>query len=725
MSNHEKNLNHGISLMEAVDTLSAIADLDLNKKLEDEAFTEKLQKVTSYGGQIDIPAVKEIFKTILTHLKNLYVDESNYVNDEKKNERVKTIMILVGEAATKLDKMTDVFHLKTKSIHDLKEYKQLQEFYITRIAKKIDEGMLGRWILGIQGRQELELSKREGSPKNLHANHVFIDLEGVKKDSEYELFFIRKEDGTRFFNPKLIRSIKLVCDFGSYFKGDRRDDPFADIQLLIDRSFHVSAKNMVNQLNPAMHRFYHEAATHQHNEMVLILHKAFIALMLCANSKNLLRNDPIKSCLEYFSDFQFFLRSALSTREYQRLLAYPEQKTNTLNTCLIDTMQTLMYAFYLSKPGLADMISFIENLIHEAVHEQSSEHEEAAKKSKQLWNHLASDYAAMSKLMRRHPSGHLQKILKLVEEGNYKFFDPLIQHNIPMELMHLYCNDLKIINMRTAAPVYQEQIQKVMITEEFKTFVKSLAQREDKLLMINYQDRTSWREHARAKALEDMQNNPEFKNCLSVVTLAKDTEFYNQDAPYDKDNRASDFIMHFREHLKDESSGFYFPKEIFKKILGSFTDETMKIVHNYFFQSKNVLTKDQRLDFIEIFYFFLELKILSCLKPNIISLTCKDGVDISSAENLKVTAFLTILNQEKYSENDLELMNLMIYGAPLMVRERLMLPDRFGRVLSAIKVFESVKADMGNQVFAKVIKEAFSLLYEMPVLDMKALPLRT
>jgi len=101
------------------------------------------------------------------------------------------------------------------------------------------------------------------------------------------------------------------------------------------------------------------------------------------------------------------------------------------------------------------------------------------------------------------------------------------------------------------------------------------------------------------------------------------------------------------------------------------------------------------------------------------SFTCKDGVDIAGASNATFFAFLKILNQEKLSESDMEFMNLMIYGVSVTIRERLMLQDRFNRMLSVIKVFETVKSEMGSVIFAKVIKEAFILLYETPILGSK------
>ena len=47
-------------------------------------------------------------------------------------------MVLVGEAAKKLDKYTKFLH-QNQRVTDFKEYKQLQEFYRQKLLVKIDE----------------------------------------------------------------------------------------------------------------------------------------------------------------------------------------------------------------------------------------------------------------------------------------------------------------------------------------------------------------------------------------------------------------------------------------------------------------------------------------------------------------------------------------------------------------------------------------------------------
>ena len=195
---------------------------------------------------------------------------------------------------------------------------------------------------------------------------MFVDLETVKKDTEYELFFIRKEDGSRFFSPRLLRNIKLVCDFGSYF-GERKGlDPLESIKQWQDRIYHTCAREILKALGGRLDKCFRTMREVKGHELVEVLSKALFALMLSSHAQNLLRHNPAKSCGEYFGDFQFFLRDALETAIYQRWIAYPPKENNHLAHELLDSVHTLCRAMYANLEWSADMIPIIQGLIQEA-----------------------------------------------------------------------------------------------------------------------------------------------------------------------------------------------------------------------------------------------------------------------------------------------------------------------------------------------------------------------
>lgn len=733
MSTHDKKDGMTLTLVEAVETLSNIADLQFDREvgiaqqhdliLHDKPLTyHTVHWLHHQGAGVTVNIVKETFRVILNYLQNFYKNDYSHISDTQAVEGIKTIMVLVGEAAKKLDKYTTLFYKsRGQSVTDLKEYKQLQEFYLNRVAKKIDEGTIGKWILALARKGATSKGVQLGGPRSHHTKHVFIDLESVKKDTEYELFFLRKEDGTRFFSPRLIRNIKLVSDFGSYLGEEKEEDPLLSVEAWQDRTAYACAKNIIRACRVYIEKFYRVAMQSKDYELVEILNKSLIALMMAGNSHNLSHRSEHKNCHHYFRDFQLFLRRCLRSTDYQRLMAYPPEKSSKLAYTVLDLVHFLCMALYTQLNGYQEYMGTIHGLIQKASEKLSIDHKEASKGAGKLWAKLAGDYAAMTKLLKGHASGPLNKILTVLEEGDCHQFDPILQDNLPSQLYTLYVQENRFQFARWPSPTYQEFIHKATVNEEFKAFLYACGREHtiNKVLFFNFQDRVTWKEHFRCAVVEDLPNHESFAKHIEVMTLTKDTEFYHQLAPYHQENHADVFIKNFQEQLKDENGGVLIPIALRKELMREFIPNTMEAIHRIFFSGKNILLREHRLDFIEIFYAFLQLKIIECLKPDTIGFSCKDGVDVTSAAGAELFIFLKLLNQERLSENDQEHLELMLYGPCLISRERIMMPERFNRMLSAVKAIEQVREQFGQVTFLKIVLEAFGHLYKTPILKGK------
>ncbi|NGX42038.1 MAG: hypothetical protein K940chlam7_00314 [Chlamydiae bacterium] len=731
MAARKKEETTHLSILDAVEALSNIADLDFEREVDvatEEEIAEQNHLVTARTVQwlevedpdSTITFIRETFHVVLDYLRDFYKHDYKYVSKPQAVEGVKTIMVLVGDAAQKLDKYTTLFsRTKAKNVKSLQEYKQLQEFYLTRVARKIEEGILGKWILALtkDAMARKETAARLKGKRLISTRYVFIDLESVKKDTEYELFFLKKEDGSRFFNPRLIRNIKLICDFGETITAHKEVDPILRINIWQDYAMHIAAKSIFKAQGVVLDRFFHEARKGWKGELATTLNKAVVALLMSCNPKNLLRNAPVKSCLEYFVDFQFFLRSALKSREYQRDMVYPPKRSAVLANCLLDVTHGLSRALFSSITGYPELVPVFERVFHKASEAQSPEHKKAAKESRMLWSRLAADNVAMKKLIKQHPNGPLIKDLEILEHGTCYAFDPIIQFNIPFQLYSLYLKERKISNIRMPSPTSQKFIHEAKILDEFKAFLHACTKRQFKRkhLIINLQDRTSWREHSRSRAIEELQSKRDFVKVLEVVTLPKDTEFYHQVSPYDRDNHAEVFIEHFKEHLADENCGFFFPQHIKKKLFPKFVDGVLDGIHKVFFSKRNVLSVQNRLDFIELFYLFLQLKLIEVTQSDSFSMLCKDGIDVGGVASTQFYAFLSLLSGGGVNESDVEHMNLILYTAPLLIRERVIIPEVFDRMITVLKRIEGTKDELGSGKFRKVINGAFGRFYKIPI----------
>lgn len=731
MDSQDKQQNGGLTLVEAVEALSNIAEMEWDHSLgitHDHDISIQGEKINyrtvhwlhRHNAEENIELVKDVFKVVLNYLKHFYKYDYSLVTDSKTLDGIKTIMVLVGEAAKKIDKYTKLFHEKhPQSVTDLKEYKQLQEFYLRKISRTIDEGVLGRWILALSQKTWKEKKVKLVGRKVPEIKHVFVDLESVKKDTEYELFLIRKEDGTRFFSPRLIRNIKLVCDFGKYFgkEKEKEKDPFVDLAIWRDREAEKNSKWILEANALELTEFYKEAYSLKSQELVGIMNKSVMALMLASNPHHLMSNSSAKNCSEYFKDFQTYLREALTAKDYKKLLAYPPKKHQGPDQAILNLAHGLCRGIFTSGCILKDCKGLIAYLLEEGCRLHSKEHNLEAKKSGSIWSKMASDQNGLQKILHHHPHGPLDILLQGIEDGSYAFFDPYFQGNMPCSLYSLMDGERKIGNLRIPSPTRQEFIQNAEVIPEFKGYLRGL-RKNAKHLLINFQDRTSWREHARAQSIEELSQLPEFSKQLVVATLPKDTEFYHQLAPYHEDHQAEKFISHLKEHFKDELSGYYMSKEVQKAITLQWLDGIIEATHKTFFSKKNVLSREARLDFIEIIDLFIILKLIEVIKPDFISFSCKDGVDTGMAENVLLFCFLKIIAGKELLEEDFEQINLMLFGPSLIYRKRSIIPERFHRLINVIKAIESVKNEVGAKNIAKTIQDAYAQYFAKGTLNL-------
>lgn len=723
MSKKESHL----SIAEALDAISYLADFhDVDKEshlplpeLESvKPLPKNIRHLVDENGLTEMK-VREIFSLLLKHVKKL--QERSAEEKETSIRQVKSIMAMVGEAAETLDRYTALFEQSSGlSVTQLSEYKRLQEFYTKRVEKQVDDQLLTRWIIGLAGKSD-ELAKRKArARKKERSKHVFVDLDMVKSDTEYELLLMRKEDGTRFFSPRLIRNIKLVCDFGGY--SHRNGDIFSKVQDWRDIICHVASIHMLRSLSLSMERFYHEAFKHKGRDVVGAINKAFMALMLASSPHHLRVNqegEGQKSCQDYFSDFQHYLRSALTTRDYQKFLAYPPKKNFVMAHCVLDVTQRICRVFFLHLHIMNELYVQVSHFLAYA-REQSTKTVKADEtKGIFSWSKLAYDYAEIVKALKHHAAGPLQRILDALEEAQYTSFDSHMQFNLPHAWYDLYIDELKVNHLRLACPTRQTQINKAAVIDEFKGFLLSVARDGTPThhLLINLQDRTSWREVSRCHAVEQLQNSSDFANHITVVTLAIDTPFYHQAEEFSKEENAEDFIREFKKELRSTSHGYYFPEKVKKELFPDFTNKTIENIYELFFGKAERLSTKERKSFITIFHFFLKLKLIDLVNPTSFSLSCKDGIDLSGAASVFFYVMIKLFKEDELTEFETEYVESMIYGPSILIRERAMIPEVLNRTLTSLQIIESLKAKLGAREFHRQLRDTFAPLFDGGILD--------
>ena len=703
-----------ITVMEAVDNLSHMAEIDLTapaqgekvERLTEEQVSEQMHALSWHDPEYFLyhqERVKETFRVILRYMQDLHEKDKGQLRTVETQKALQAMILLAQEGAEKLDRYTEMFKggAAQKSVQELKEFKELMHFYKTKVFQRyqalpeVEEDWKEEWEG--KGEEEILEIQRRG----------LRDLETVRRDREYELFFIQKEDGRPFFSRDLLRHIRLVGQFDESLTEALGEDPFLRIKIMQDRDLHQTAQEILKQASPYIDDFYKEALRHKDSDMISSTHSALMALMLAANTRNLMQNAAGKSSVSYYADYHHYVRRALMSNEYKRFVAYPPPATERFLNTALKLLHLLSASLYLRIGSHKEMKGFIHHLVERGAKGSVTQKQTSSPLS--LWNTLADEDEHIRYVLKQFPNGPLMKTMDaLTEESSMQGFDPLSQENVAGQLYLAVSGDFHITCARMPSPTWQKMINQAEIIDEFIGFLRSLStqKKEQRLLMFNLQDRTSWQEHARCNVIEQLQKRAEFADTLTVVTLPKNTDFYWQASTYMHLNEAALFKQQLHEQVvSGEQCGFFFPTSLDKGEILAFSEKAIDAIHRAFFDGKATLLRKNRIDFIEIFYLFLELKCIEMCKPDTISFTCKDTVDFGSVASAELFALLRMMNNSSpWTNEEREFIQWMVYSPALIVRERACDSQGFNRMVSALEVVNAEVEARGSKLAAELGK---------------------
>jgi hypothetical protein len=685
----------GLSILDALENLNTLVDADSLDEIEvteDDLFIPhktsveeepELAYLKAGADEQTLAAIKETFRSVHAYLQTFYTKMKKGGDPKRLVEGINTIMVLVGEAAKKFDTFGALFKQR---VTEFEEYKALQQFYRNQVIQETFRSFAAvpipharKEVLPEQqaAEEEIQALLAEEPIEEVAGVHILNDLDVIKRDRLYELFYLKNEADHHFYTYELARNIKLACDFGEFAKEYFGDDPLLQIKNWEDKSLHLMAGVLLKRCRRQVEKFYEEALQHKQMEVVSGLHNALMALMMAANPRNLIRQFAFKACHLYFQDFLLFLRATLHNREYQKFLLYAPPVGQPFFQVMLDLVQTLCYNLYTLPTENEEIQKALKQMVATRKHH----------KIQGLTDELLQANSALTEILKHHPNGPVFKVVDLIRDEQEHPFDPLHQGNLPACEWALISEDKQIMCVRIPCPTIQEVIQRAFINEEFRTFLHALHANE-RLLFINYQDRTSWKEHARSNAVEELSRQAEFAQGLSVVTLAKDTDFYNQVGIYHPLNDAQQFIEQFHDHLQDEVTGYYFPPSVKKALFPQWTAAMLKQIHHAFFEDKKELLFLERLDFIELVYHFITWKLIELIQPSCIGFSSKDGLDICGTASVGFIALLAAVHKKQWTEPDYDHLNTILFGPTLMHRERVVHPERLERLVSMSALLE-------------------------------------
>ena len=133
-----------------------------------------------------------------------------------------------------------------------------------------------------------------------------------------------------------------------------------------------------------------------------------------------------------------------------------------------------------------------------------------------------------------------------------------------------------------------------------------------------------------------------------------------------------------------------------------------------FFEGKKELSLRARLDFIEIAYHFIELKLLELVPSTFTTLTSKDGLDGGGTSICGLMAFLAIGQGRKWSAEEFEAISRMVFGPTLLHRERVVHKEFIERLHGMIQLLEEKKGFLSSfePLFSKTTLESAPQFYK-------------
>ena len=695
-------------IIDAIDHLSNMAELDARLDKEElflgglKTQLRTLKELTPSGRERVLNTIKSAFHTVHRYLKHIYHKEDEELKDLELQQGIQAMMKLAIEAGEKLSAFTGFFQFTYKEgkLTEIRECEELKKFYFDYVLERFQE---------VVATEELWESQWEGEDLYLNIEKIGLkDLETVKRDQQYELFSIKQEDGSSFFNRNLLRHIKLITDFDQLVHDLEGEDPLLMVHLLSSKLSYQIAKEIKDDVKDALATFSNESKKHRKDRMTLEIKRLMLPLALAASEKNILTEAAGKTCTLYLDDWHRFLRALLVSEEYEKLSAHKLAEMDAFGRAVSKLVHRFCFALCTPRVDPSEWIKYVcylagENLTAKKVSTASP---------KQVVRQLLSAYQAMETLLRKYPNGPLFKAMDLFRErAEITGFDPLLQGNFPLQLYDLETKSFSITCLRLPCPTQHQKIHDAVLVREFTGYLRTLAEQKKPgvHLLLNLQDFTSWQEHSRCEALHEFAEKEGKKGGLVVLTLPKKGDFYYQAEDYAHIDETAAFLTAIEEQIGGgKSSGFLYSLPSLRKEIAAFSKKALPLVCALFFRRKKTLTRKERLDFIEIFYVLLALKGIDVIRPQYVSFTCKDSVDIGAVfSGLFFTFVQWLSGLQKWEQKEQQMLLYLLFSPALMVRERLLDHRRFQRGLSALEVLAQ-----GFEKDQAKIKSALSPLYK-------------
>ncbi len=689
-----------VNMRDVIHMLSELSEIDVAVEIQKGYRSELMGWSSPWLNpelrQANEEQIRWLFKSVYDFLAVFADRDPARLKDPVYAKGIYALMGFVFEAVEKIEKHTPLFKERSdvKTLSDLREYRDLHEFYASAVAFLLPPaaGLEDQWEVN-WGIKSTDLTDIRGM--------CLKNIEEIESDKQYELLYILNENGQPFYDYEVLRHTSMLCDLNNSLLQTEGDSFFQKLDIAQDRECHHRAGYILKNSGYLLDEFFKEALKYKESLLISSLIHASMALMLSANARNLKQTSlSEKTSDSYFANFQYYLRQALSSEEYQRLIMASSDSRPFHATLyvLIHKLCTLYFTCHIDHRETAAMIRRL-------ISEGGSDPQSSSISS--YWQDLIAQDQSVRLAIEKYPAGAIHKLSEVfTKRENVKGFDPLSQTYIPEQLFTCELSKHHQV-LRMPCPVEQNVIQKAVLVKEFKGFIRSCRGHvpSQKVLIINLQSRISWLEFARCIILEELVRNGDFSSTVSLVGLSKTSDFYFQEQSYRIQDDATVFIDQVKQQIDgEELCGFYFSQDVSGPIKASL-NQILPMIHEMCFDGKMILTIQQRCDFIEITYLFITLVALHHSKADFITFLDKDGVDLAAAASAGWFAMSQLVTGVEMSEEDRGFFLYLLHSQALIHRERACDPIAIGRLLTALQIL-SESIGKNKKTMQKYLKEA-------------------
>lgn len=403
-----------------------------------------------------------------------------------------------------------------------------------------------------------------------------------------------------------------------------------------------------------------------------------------ANLISILKNcqaDPRTS----YSNFLKGLRAIITSEEVKEQLA----KEESALPC--DLGLELLYKICFLRFQGVNIYPFCDYLVHKMIHEgqkvlHADDHIEplAGKLSEQ-------DFAAIDAAPQEYKAQQAGVAYGKLQGATNIGFDPHLTTNLPYTLGELQMAgpdgaSRNVSLLRMGTPTMSGYAGGTSIIPEFDFYLRSLKNQNKNYLYVSLQDFRAGHtsgditRNQTIKALEE-----KYPGTFHFVVLAQDSNFYKQQSGVNLRHEVNEFFQEFKEQMLADGQGFYFPQQW--KDDPEFVESLDKIMCNTFEalydEKPRYFSVEEKRDFIEIYYAYLELFLIEYSKADALNITCKDAID-RAGKNISLLVKLCHIAQGHANSIDHQRQHKVITHAPaLMVKKQSIIPERRERLMTA------------------------------------------